>query len=197
VRPFYASALATLGPQDLVTSEMAWFLGVAFVYSSREDQAEPVLRTACNGLQQYYGPLHHRLTACRRFLAWALDRNAKSAEAESILGQVVANFDKTLGPNSKFTTIAGYELAVAAMHAGHATAAVEAARRAARDIQTGDAQISDVWAAQLILADALAHAYQSEEGITLGRETLATAIEEKGAEDAGGCHLARFPQRSL
>jgi predicted Ser/Thr protein kinase len=183
VRPFYASALAKLGLQDLVTNEMAWFLGVALVYSSREDQAEPILRTACNGLQRYYGPLHHRLTACRRFLAWALDRNGKSAEAEPILAQVVANFDKTLGPNSKFTTIAGYELAGASMRAGHAAAAVEAARRAARDIQKGDAAIYDVWVAQLILADALAHAYQSVEGISLGEQTLVAAIKEKGAED--------------
>lgn len=184
VRPFYTSALAKFGPDDLVTNEMAWFLGVALIYSSREDQAEPILRTACRGLQQYYGPLHHRLTACRRFLALALDRNGKSAEAEPILTQVVANFDKTLGPNSKFTTIAGYELAQAAMHAGHVAAAVEAARRAVRDIQTGDADRVDAWIAQLILADSLAHADQSEEGVALGRQTWAAAIKDCGPEDA-------------
>lgn len=184
VRPFYTSALGKWGPQDLVTNEMAWFLGVALIYSSREDQAEPVLRTACGGLQQYYGPLHHRLTACRRFLALALDRNGKSAEAEPILAQVVANFDRTLGSDSKFTTIAGYELTMAAMHAGHTAAAVAAGRRAAQDIRTGDAEIGDVWTAQLILADALAHAKQSLEGIALGKQALDAAIAKRGPENA-------------
>jgi hypothetical protein len=127
--------------------------------------------------------LHHRLTACRRFLAWALDGNGKSNQAEPILGQVVANFDKTLGPGSKFTIIAGYELAFAAMHAGHAAAAVDAARRAVQNMQSGDVDAGDQWTAQLALADALAHANQAEEGIALGRQTLAAAMTKIGADD--------------
>jgi serine/threonine-protein kinase len=183
VRPFYTSALARVGPANLLSNEMAWFLGVALIYSSREDQAEPVLRTACAGLQQYYGPLHHRLTACRRFLALALDRNGKADEAEPILAQVVANFEKTLGPASKFTIIAGYELASAAMHAGHVAAAVDAARIAVQNMQSGDADRGDRWVAQLVLAAALARTNQAEEGVALGRRTLTAAIEQLGPDD--------------
>jgi hypothetical protein len=52
VRPFYVAARQQFGPQDLTTREMEWYVGVALMFSSREDQAEPVLRDACPGLER-------------------------------------------------------------------------------------------------------------------------------------------------
>jgi serine/threonine-protein kinase len=182
MRPFYTGALAQFGPDALATHEMAWFLGVSLVYSSREDEAVPVLRSACAGLEHYYGPIHHRLTACRRFLAMALDGNGQSAEAEPLFAAALRNFTTTLGPDSRFATITDLELATAAVHAGHPAQGVSAAREAVRGMQLPACQCDDdLWRAEAWLAEALVAAGQTDEGLALGEQTLATAIAAAGA----------------
>ena len=97
------------------------------MYSARDDEAEPILRGACAGLERFYGPVHHRLTACRRYLAKALDNNGEAGEAVTLLERAVRNFETTLGPDSQFTSISNFELATALHHAGRPAEAVEAA----------------------------------------------------------------------
>ena len=181
-RPFYTGALARFGPDALATHEMAWLLGVTLVYASREDQAVPVLRGACEGLEHDYGPIHHRLTACRRFLAMALDGNGQAAEAVPIFEAALRNFTTTLGPDSRFATITDYELATAALHAGHAAAAVAAARDAVEGMQRSRCDCADdLWRSQARLADALVETGEVADGLALGDATLATAVATAGA----------------
>lgn len=190
-RPFYAGARARFGPDALATHEMAWLLGVALVYASREDQAVPVLRDACRGLEHYYGPIHHRLTACHRFLAMALDGNGEAPEAEPIFAAALKNFTTTLGPDSRFATITDYELATAALHAGHFAAAVAAARDAVAGMQRAQCDCADdLWRSEARLADALVQSGKVDEGLALGDATLATAIATAGA-DSGAALAVR------
>jgi serine/threonine protein kinase len=182
VRPFYVKVRARFGPDDLTTYEFAWFLGVALVWSAREDEAESVLRSACTGLQRYFGPVHHRLTECRRYLARALDGNGKSEEAARMLEVVVQNFDKTLGPDSQFTAISTYDLASALLHAGHDAESVEAARRAVQSMERSmNTSKAELWRSQLLLADTLVQSKQPGEGLALGEQTLAAAVTALGA----------------
>jgi len=181
VRPFLLDARAHFGADALPTHEMAWFLGVALMYSAREDEAEPILRDACAGLQHFYGPVHHRLTACRRYLAKALDANGKSEEASQILQIAVQNFEKTLGPKSQFTAISEYELAAALLHAGQVSDAVAMTRRALEAMEgNGDIATEYLWLAQMLLADALVRSGQAEEGLPLGERVLADAVDASG-----------------
>ena len=181
VRPFFLDARARFGDDALPSQEMAWFLGVALMYSAHEDEAEPVLRSACAGLQRFYGPVHHRLTACRRYLAKALDANGKSEEAAGILQVAVHNFETTLGPQSQFTAIAEFELAGALLHAGHAAQAIPVARRALDAMEgNNDISTSDLWLAQMLLADALVQSQRTEEGLQLGGRTLDAALSASG-----------------
>ena len=181
VRPFLTDARSHFGADALPTHEMGWFLGVALMYSAREDEAEPILRGACAGLQHYYGPVHHRLTACRRYLAKALDANGKSEEAAKILQIAVQNFDRTLGPRSQFTAIAEYELAGSLLNAGQADQAVAMARRALAAMEGNDDVASeDMWGTQMLLADALVQSQRSEEGLPLGESVLASAVKASG-----------------
>lgn len=181
-RPFYTGARARFGPDALATHEMAWLLGVALVYDSREDQAVPVLRGACEGLEHYYGPIHHRLTACRRFLAMALDGNGQAAEAVPIYEAALRNFTTTLGADSRFATITGYELATAALHAGDFPAAVRTARDAVEGMQRAHCDCDDdLWRTQARLADALVLSGKVADGLALGEATLATAVASAGA----------------
>jgi predicted Ser/Thr protein kinase len=182
VRPFYLDARARFGTGALSSQEMAWFLGVALMYSAREDEAEPVLRDACAGLQHYYGPVHHRLTACRRYLAKALDANGKDEEAAAILQVVVQNFDKTLGPKSQFTAISEFELAGALLNGGHAAQAVPVARRALEAMEgNSDNASEDLWLTRMLLADALVQSQRTAEGLQLGERVLADALSTSGA----------------
>jgi eukaryotic-like serine/threonine-protein kinase len=182
VRPFYVSARAHFGPEDLTTYEMAWFLGVALIFSSREDEAEPVLRDACLGLQHHFGEVHHRVTECRRYLAKALDKNGKSADAERLLDAAAQIFDKTLGSNSQFTAISNYERAAAALHNGHLTKSLDAARLAVQEMQQSPgSDQTDLWRAQLLLANVLVQAGRSQEGLPLGEQAFARATAALGA----------------
>jgi hypothetical protein len=190
VRPFVLDARGQFGADALPTHEMAWFLGVALMYSAREDEAEPILRDACAGLQHYYGPVHHRLTACRRFLAKALDANGKSVEASKILQLAVQNFERTLGPRSQFTAVAEHELAGALLHAGQMSEAVAMARQALEAMKGNrDIATEDLWLTQMLLADALARSRQAEEGLPLGERVLADAIGASGAGSVAVLHL--------
>lgn len=120
-------------------------------------------------MQRYYGPVHHRLTACRRFLAKALDENGKSEEAVPILEQAVRNFDVTLGPDSKFTSISEFELASSLFHGGRYTETIQSASQALRTMQSpGGADRSDPWRAQALLSEALVKSGQAHEGLAPG-----------------------------
>jgi tetratricopeptide (TPR) repeat protein len=130
VRPFYLEALRRFGPEDATTAEMNWYLGVALMYASREDQAEPVLREACNSLASHYDAANPRLAECRRYLAWALDAEGRPAEALTILSEIAKNNEKTLGPTRKFTLLAYRDLARALIHVGDFAQAVDYAQRA-------------------------------------------------------------------
>jgi serine/threonine-protein kinase len=179
---FYADARAHLGPNDIATYEMQWFLGVALSYSSRENEAVPVLREACAGLERYYGPVHHRLTACRRFLARALDANGEPAAAEPLLETVVHNFSVTLGPDSRFAAISNYELASAALHAGHAAAAVAAAERAVHGMREPGCDCEDdLLRSELRLAGAQSRLGQTAAALAAGEQALARAVHDLGA----------------
>ena len=185
VRPIYADALRHFGPDALATHEMAWWLGVALIYSAREDEAEPVLRDACAGMQRDYGPVHHRLTACRRYLARALDANGKSEEAVPILVQAVRNFGMTLGPDNRFTSISEFELASSLFDSGRFAEAVQVATNAVRAMQPpSDADRVDLWRTQALLSEALVKSGKTHEGLALGEGCLAEAVQAKGAGSA-------------
>jgi eukaryotic-like serine/threonine-protein kinase len=182
VRRFYNDVRSRFGPEDPTTHEMAWFLGVALVWSAREDEAEPVLRSACDGLQHDYGAVHHRLTECRRYLADALDGNGKYDEAIRILEVVVQSFEKMLGPNSQFTAIANYDLARTLLHAGRSAEAVEVARRTVASMHlSSGSHDTELWRTQLLLADALVQSHRRDEGLALGEQTLAVSVAGLGA----------------
>ena len=181
VRAFYDAARRRFGPDARATAEMAWFLGVALTYSSREDQAEPALREACNGLQHYFGAVHHRMTSCRRYLADALDANGKSAEAEALLQGVVRNYSTTLGPDSQFTAVAEYDLLGAELHLDHVALAVDAGRRAVAAMERPGCDCDDdLWRTEARLADALVRNGQAREGLALGEQVLALAAARRG-----------------
>ena len=185
VRPIYRDAREHFGPDALTTHEMAWFLGVALMYSGRDDEAEPILRRACAGLERFYGPVHHRLTACRRYLAKALDNNGEAGEAVALLERAVRNFETTLGPESQFTSIANFELATALLHAGRAEEAVDAARSAVQAMERpGAADRTDLWRAQATLADALVKIGRVHEGLGLAEQCVAAAAAAAGAGSA-------------
>ena len=185
VRPIYRDAREHFGPDALATHEMAWFLGVALMYSARDDEAEPILRGACAGLERFYGPVHHRLTACRRYLAKALDNNGEAGEAVTLLERAVRNFETTLGPDSQFTSISNFELATALLHAGRPAEAVEAARSAVQAMQRpGAADRTDLWRAQATLSDALVKSGRVHEGLALAEQCLAAAAAAAGAGSA-------------
>jgi tetratricopeptide (TPR) repeat protein len=129
VRPFYLEALERSGREDATTAEMIWYLGVALMYASREDQAEPVLREACNALERHYDATSQRVAEWRRYLAWALDADGKSAEALPILSEIAKNNEKTLGPTGEFTLIAYRDLAHTLIHVGDFSQALNYARR--------------------------------------------------------------------
>jgi hypothetical protein len=190
IRPFYHDAPRLFGPDDRTTWEIRWYLGVALIFSSREDQAEPVLREACPGLERYYGPLYQIVTSCQRYLAWALDANGKPGEAESILDVVAQKFNQTLGGDSQFTSITEYDLAKTLIHSGHYGPAADAARRAIGAMEhqrTSDP--TDLLRANLVLADALVLLHQSETGLPIGERALDSAIMSLGAGDPATLQL--------
>ena len=182
VRPFYEAALAQFGADDLTTREMQWYLGVALMYSAHEDQAQAVLEAACPGLEKYYGAMHHRLTSCRRFIAWALDSNGKPAEAIPILEQVVKDFDATLGAESQFTTLAEQDLARSLLHAGRNAQSIEWARRAIQGLAQHKAvDTQAILRCQLLVADAMVRSGQAHAALSLGEDSLAKAVSSYGA----------------
>lgn len=207
VQPFYVDARARLGADDFTTKEMEWLLGVSLMYSAQEDRAEPLLRDACAGFQRHYGPVHRRLTSCRRFLAWALDSNGNFAEALPINAGVVRDFNTTLGPDSQFTTIAEHDLARALIHNRDFAPAAQMARQAIEGMERGHSLgKEDVLASKLLLADAQVQAGQSAAGLALGEQALTAAVNEVGAGDPvslklrdmlGRCYLhAGNPRRA-
>ena len=184
VQPFYVDARARLGADDFTTKEMEWLLGVSLMFSAQEDRAEPLLRDACAGFQHHYGPVHRRLTSCRRFLAWALDSNGKFAEALPINAGVVRDFNTTLGPDSQFTTIAQHDLARVLIHIGDFAPAAQMAREAIAGMERGHGlDKGNVLASRLLLADAQVQAGQSAAGLALGEQALSAAVDEVGAGD--------------
>jgi serine/threonine-protein kinase len=185
VRPFYESALAQFGADDLTTREMQWYFGVALMYSAHEDEAQPVLEAACPGLEKYYGAMHHRLTSCRRFIAWALDSNGQPAAAIPILEQVVQEFDATLGDESQFTTLAEQDLARALLHAGRYAQSIEWANRAIHGLQQHKAvDTQAILRCQLLVADALLRSGEPHAALSLGEDSLAKAVSTFGAAAA-------------
>ena len=184
VQPFYEDARQRLGPDSFTTKEMEWLLGVSLLFSAEEDRAEPRLRDACAGFQLHYGPKHRRLTSCRRFLAWALDANGKFAEALPINAGVVRDFNTTLGPDSQFTTIAERDLAKALIDNRNFTGAAEVAQRAIDGIgHQKNPNQADLLTSNLILADALALAGKTADGLAVGERALASAVGTGGAGD--------------
>jgi tetratricopeptide (TPR) repeat protein len=186
VSSFHDLARKKFGDDALPTSEMGWLNGVALVYASREDEAVPLLRTACAGMEKTYGPVHHRLTACRRFLAWALDGSGSPAEAEPIFQQAIQSFATTLGPDSIFTAISEYELAAAALHAGHLPQALAAARTAVRSLSLPGCDCDDDLArARMRLSLIEVSSGNSEEGLPLARKEFQQAISAQGLNAPG------------
>lgn len=182
VQPIYEDARARLGPEDFTTKEVEWLLGGDLLFSAREDRAEATLRDACAGFQLHYGPVHRRLTACRRFLAWAMDTNGKSAEALPIDEGAVRDFNTTLGPDSQFTTQSEADLARILLHTGNFQRAAEMARRAIAGTERGESHDEEnLLTARLLLADAEVRSGQSTAGLARGEEALATAVKDIGA----------------
>ncbi len=183
VRPFYLEALQRFGREDATTAEMIWYLGVALMYASREDQAQPVLREACNALERHYDATSQRLTECRRYLAWALDANGKSAEALPILSEIAKNNEKTLGPTGEFTLIAYRDLARTLIHVGDFTKALDYAHRASASPDGAQPAIDPgTLRSQQVLAEALRGAGQTQAGLALGASALQSAIEAFGPQ---------------
>jgi tetratricopeptide (TPR) repeat protein len=186
VSNFYDAARKKFGDDALITNEMGWLTGVALVYASREDEAVPFLRTACSGMERTYGPVHHRLTACRRFLAWALDGSGDPAAAEPIFQQAIQNFSTTLGPDSIFTAISEYEEAAAALHAGHLPQALAVARAAVQSLSRPGCDCDDDLAkTRMRLALIEVTAGETEAGLQLARKEFEQAVAVSGAGAPG------------
>jgi eukaryotic-like serine/threonine-protein kinase len=181
VRPFYLEALQRFGREDETTAEMTWYLGVALMYASREDQAEPVLREACNALERHYDATKQRLAECRRYLAWALDADGKSAEALPILSEIAKNNEKTLGAVGQFTLIAYRDLARTLIHVGDFAQALDYARRASTAREGAQPDVTtEMLESQQVLAEAMLRAGQTQAGLTLGTSAMQSAIETLG-----------------
>jgi eukaryotic-like serine/threonine-protein kinase len=184
VRPFYIQSLQHFGPDDLTTPEMAWYWGVALMYSSREDMAEPVLREACAGLERYYAAANYRLAECRRYLAWALDANGKPEAAAPLLGEVAKDYEKTLGNSGQFTAIANRDLARTLLHLGDFAQAAEIARRAVEAMAGQDNRdLPELLKGQQVLSDALVQSGQSSAGLSIADDALKTAVTNFGPAD--------------
>ena len=182
VKPFYEQARSRFGPDARLTHEVAWFLGVTYLYSSREELAETALRTACAGLERDYGSFHHRLTACRRFLARALDANGRSVESLSLYPTIVKNFTTTLGPDSIFPAIANYEYSITALHAGAMATAASAARSAVATLGKPACDCVDDWRrARIRLGEIQVASGDRQEGLRVAQSAYREALVDSSA----------------
>jgi len=121
-------------------------------------------------MERTYGLVHHRLTACRRFLARALDGSGSASEAEPIFQQAIQNFSTTLGPDSIFTAISEHEYAAAALHAGHLPQALAAARAAVQGLSRPGCDCEDdLVRARMRLSLIEVAADEREQGLPLAR----------------------------
>jgi len=103
-----------------------------------------------------------RVAEWRRYLAWALDADGKSAEALPILSEIAKNNEKTLGPTGEFTLIAYRDLAHTLIHVGDFSQALNYARRTSTS--TAGAQSAadpGMLRGQQMLAEALRRAGQT------------------------------------
>jgi hypothetical protein len=181
VSAIHETAREKLGDEALATHELGWLTGVTLLYASREDEAVPVLRTACAGMERTYGPVHHRLTACRRFLARALDGSGDPAAAEPIFQKAIESFSVTLGPDSVFAAISEFEYAAAALHAGHVPQALAAARASVRSLSRCDCE-DDLAKARMRLAIIQVAAGEKDEGLLLARAEFARGAQLLGPD---------------
>lgn len=183
VSRYRALAREHFGDDALVTHEMDWLLGVALVYGSQEDRAVDVLRAACAGMERAYGPRHHRLTECRRYLARALDGSGSPAEAEPLFAEAVTNLTATLGPESIFVAVTEYELAGAALHAGHLPLALAAARAAVRDLSRPGCECAEnLLRARMRLSLVESVAGPPGRGLADARAVFARAVAQLGPD---------------